>query len=60
MVTLELRQIDVPLGQSLRLRDVGWAEFEAILAELGNHRRTRPADDHGWLEMMGQEQGDGA
>ena len=52
MVTLELRQIDVPLGKSLLLRDVSWAEFEAILTELGNHRRTRLAYDHGWLEIM--------
>lgn len=52
MVTVELRQIDVPLGQSLLLRDVSWAEFEAILAELGNHRSTRIAYDEGWLEIM--------
>ncbi len=26
MVTLELRQIAVPLGQSLLLRDVSWVE----------------------------------
>ncbi|MBD2111263.1 MULTISPECIES: Uma2 family endonuclease [Cyanophyceae] len=52
MVTLELRQIEVPLGKSLVLRDVSWAEFEAILAELGNHRSTRIAYDNGFLEIM--------
>jgi Uma2 family endonuclease len=52
MVTLELRQIDVPLGKSLLLRDVSWDEFEAILSDLGNHRSTRLAYDHGFLEMM--------
>ncbi|PSR18226.1 hypothetical protein C8255_08490 [filamentous cyanobacterium CCP3] len=52
MVTLELRQIEVPLGKSLVLRDVSWAEFEAILAELGNHRSTRIAYDKGFLEIM--------
>ena len=52
MVTLELRQIEVPLGKSLVLRDVSWAEFEAILAELGNHRNTRIAYDDGFLEIM--------
>jgi Uma2 family endonuclease len=52
MVTLELSQIDVPLGKSLVLRDVSWAEFEAILAELGNHRSTRIAYDNGFLEIM--------
>lgn len=51
MVTVELRQIDVPLGKSLLLRDVSWAEFEAILAELGNHRSTRIAYDEGFLEI---------
>ena len=51
MVTLELRQIEVPLGKSLVLRDVRWAEFEAILAELGNHRSTRIAYDDGFLEI---------
>ncbi|MBE9159090.1 Uma2 family endonuclease [Nodosilinea sp. LEGE 06152] len=52
MVTLELRQIEVPLGKSLVLRDVSWAEFEAILAELGNHRSTRIAYDERFLEIM--------
>jgi Uma2 family endonuclease len=52
MVTLELSQIDVPLGKSLVLRDVSWAEFEAILAELGDHRSTRIAYDNGFLEIM--------
>ncbi len=52
MVTLELRQIDLSLGKSLVLRDVSWAEFEAILAELGNHRSTRIAYDDGFLEIM--------
>ena len=35
MVTLQLRQLDVPPGQRLLLHDVSWDEFEAILAELG-------------------------
>jgi Uma2 family endonuclease len=52
MVTLELRQIEVPLGKSLLLREVSWAEFEAILAELGNHRSTRIAYADGFLEIM--------
>jgi hypothetical protein len=33
MVTLQLRQLDVPPGQRLLLRDVSWGEFEAILTE---------------------------
>ena len=52
MVTLQLRQLDVLPGQSLPLREVSWAEFEAILAELGQHRNTRIAYSNGLLEIM--------
>ncbi|MEL6160515.1 MAG: Uma2 family endonuclease [Cyanobacteria bacterium J06623_5] len=43
MVTLELRQIKVLPGQSVRLENIDWSEFEAILAELGDSRGTRIA-----------------
>ncbi|NER00586.1 MAG: Uma2 family endonuclease [Cyanothece sp. SIO2G6] len=52
MVTLQLRQLDVPQGQRLLLHDVGWDEFETILEELGNHRNSRIAYDDGVLEIM--------
>ncbi len=52
MVTIQLRQIDVPPGQKLLLHDVSWAEFEAILEELGEHRSTRIAYNNGLLEIM--------
>lgn len=52
MVTLQLRQLDVPPGQRLLLHDISWTEFEAILAELGDHRPTRLAYDDGLLELM--------
>ncbi len=52
MVTLQLQQIQVPPGQSLLLHDVSWAEFEAILAEMGNQRNTHIAYDQGVLEIM--------
>ncbi|MEO1095378.1 MAG: Uma2 family endonuclease [Cyanobacteria bacterium J06638_28] len=52
MVTLQLRQLDVPSGQRLLLHDVSWSEFEAILEELGEHRGTRIAYDNGLLEIM--------
>lgn len=52
MVAIWLRQLDVPPGQRLLLHDVSWAEFEAILAELGDHRGTRIAYDNGVLEIM--------
>ncbi len=52
MVTLQLRQLEVLPGQSLLLREVSWGEFEAILAELGQHRNTRIAYTNGLLEIM--------
>jgi Uma2 family endonuclease len=52
MVTIQLRQLDVPPGQSLLLHDVSWAEFDAILEELGPHRNTRIAYKDGLLEIM--------
>lgn len=52
MVMLQLQQLDVPPGQRLLLHDVSWAEFEAILAELGEHRNTRIAYSNGLLEIM--------
>jgi Uma2 family endonuclease len=52
MVTLQLRQLDVPPGKTLLLRDVSWSEFEAILEELGETRGKRVAYDQGLLEIM--------
>jgi Uma2 family endonuclease len=52
MVTLQLRQLDVPPGQRLLLHDISWDEVEAILAELGEHRGSRIAYDNGLLEIM--------
>jgi hypothetical protein len=43
MVTLQLRQLHVPPGQRLLIEDVTWADFEAIVEELGEHRGTRVA-----------------
>ena len=36
MVTFQLRQMVVYPGEKIHLRDVNWAEFEAIVAELGD------------------------
>ncbi|MEL6900336.1 MAG: Uma2 family endonuclease [Cyanobacteria bacterium J06606_4] len=52
MVTLDLRQLDVPVGQRLLLRDISWPSFEAILQELGEDRSARIAYDNGLLEIM--------
>jgi Uma2 family endonuclease len=43
MVTLQLRQLVVQPGQRIQLQDVDWAEFEAILDELGDRRPSRIA-----------------
>ena len=51
MVTLQLRQLDIPLGQRVLLHDVSWSEFEAILAEIGEHRTARLAYNQGTLEI---------
>ena len=52
MVTLKLRQIQVPPGQRIILEDVSWQVFEAILNELGEHRGSRVAYSQGTLEIM--------
>jgi len=52
MVTLQLHQLDVPVGQRLLLHDISWTEFENILTELGDQRSTRIAYDNGLLEIM--------
>lgn len=51
MVTLQLRQLVVQPGQRIQLQDVNWAEFEAILAELGDRRSNRIAYFQDILEI---------
>lgn len=51
MVTLQLRQLDVPVGQRLLLRNLSWQAFEHILEELGESRSSRIAYSHGTLEI---------
>lgn len=51
MVTLRLRQLDVPPGQRLLIHDLNWSEFEAILDELGEKRASRIAYSDGILEI---------
>ncbi|MDB9529799.1 Uma2 family endonuclease [Oscillatoria sp. CS-180] len=52
MLALEFCQLEIPAGQRLLLHNVGWAKFEAILEELGEHRGTRFTYDEGVLEIM--------
>ena len=51
MVTLQLRQLNVPIGQRLLIKDVPWNDFEQILEELGEHRSARIAYNYGTLEI---------
>lgn len=52
MVAVQISQISVLPGQRVVLREVSWRQFEAILAELGDHRATRLAYSKGILEIM--------
>lgn len=52
MVTLQLRQLNVPPGQRVLFENISWAEFENILTELGEHRASRLTYDKGILEIM--------
>jgi Uma2 family endonuclease len=51
MVTLQLRQLDVPPGQRLLVRNVPWSELESILAEMGDERTARIAYSEEVLEI---------
>lgn len=51
MVTLQLRQINVPPGHRVIFKDVSWEEFEAILEEPGDRRASRLAYSNGTLEI---------
>ncbi|NER47972.1 MAG: Uma2 family endonuclease [Symploca sp. SIO1A3] len=51
MVTLQLRQLNVPPGQRIVLTDVNWSKFEEILQELGDKRGNRVAYAQNQLEI---------
>jgi Uma2 family endonuclease len=51
MVTLQLRQLDVPIGQRLLVKEIGWQEFDNILEELGKNRPSRIAYSAQTLEI---------
>lgn len=51
LVTIKLRQLDVPSGQRLLIHDVNWSEFELILDELGENRSSRIAYIKNVLEI---------
>lgn len=49
---IKLKQIIVPPGERLLLKDVSWQQFESILEDLGEHRGTKLSYSHGILEIM--------
>ncbi len=49
---IQLKQIIVPPGQQVLLKNVSWHEFERILAELGERRAARISYSNGILEIM--------
>jgi Uma2 family endonuclease len=51
MVAFQLRQIVMHPGGTVHLQDVDWAEFEAIVAELGDRRASRIAYFDRTLEL---------
>jgi Uma2 family endonuclease len=51
MVTLQLKQLSIPLGQRIILTDVNWSKFEEILQELGEKRVSRVAYSQHKLEI---------
>jgi Uma2 family endonuclease len=51
MLTLQLRQIDVPPGQRVLLHEINWQEFGEVIEELGENRASRIAYYAGTLEI---------
>lgn len=49
---VKLKQLTVPPGQRVLLKDVSWQDFEAILADLGESRNSRIAYENNTLEIM--------
>ena len=49
---LRISQIEIPEGQSTILHDIDWQQFESILEDLGEKRRTRIAYLDGVLEIV--------
>lgn len=49
---VEVKRIQVPPGQRVILENTSWLEFERILSDLGEHRRSRLAYHAGSLEIM--------
>ena len=49
---IALKQITMPPGQQLLLKELDWQKFETILLELGENRASRLSYSNGVLEIM--------
>jgi len=49
---LQLNQLIVRAGHQLLIKDISWAGYKHILAELGNNRNSRISYSQGVLEIM--------
>lgn len=49
---IELKQLIIPPGNVLQLKDISWQIFEQILEELGESRAARVSYSKGSLEIM--------
>jgi Uma2 family endonuclease len=50
-ISKPISQMQLAPGSRMTISGVTWAEFEALLQELGNHRRARIAYSHNTLEI---------
>lgn len=51
-ITIPIRAIELTPGSMISIHNLSWQEFEQILIELGEQRRTRIAYYQGTLEIM--------
>lgn len=51
-ITIPLQAIELTPGSAISIHNLSWQDFEAVLAELGEHRNVRLAYYQGTLEIM--------
>lgn len=51
-ITIPLQAIELTPGSAISIHNLSWQDFEAVLAELGEHRNVRLAYYRGTLEIM--------
>lgn len=51
-ITIPINAIQLAPGSTVSIHNLSWQDFEAILADLGEHRRTRLTYYRGTLEIM--------